>query len=153
MLVQGLLVFLQQKSLKGEFEGRKIYFAELPFCWRVSHEGVAWEKAKGHWSQQVKLRTKVGSGAPAEGSGGSMEHQHSWVQQQSEGPRRQSAPRAGSCLSVRFFFAILSVSCFTPHPSLLVWLSHCLLSLILDRKNSGGGNTSLYSKQAVLLWH
>lgn len=52
-----------------------------------------------------------------------------------------------------FFFAILSVSCFAPHPRLLVWLSHCLLSLILDHKHSGGGNTSLYSKQAVLLWH
>lgn len=47
-LVQGLLVFLQQKSLEGEFEGKQIYFTGLPFCWRVSHEGVAWEKAKGH---------------------------------------------------------------------------------------------------------
>lgn len=62
-------------------------------------------------------------------------------------------PTPARVLSVRFFFPILSVSCFTPHPPILVWLSYCLVSLILDCKHSGAGNTSFYSQEAVLLWH
>lgn len=48
-LVQGLLVFLQLKSLKGEFEGRQIYFTGLLSAGECLIEGVAREKAKGHF--------------------------------------------------------------------------------------------------------
>lgn len=154
-------MFLQWKSLKGGGWGKVNFLPRAPFLLEsISPVRDGTRKSKGTQGKISKADNWGRQCCPSRGEVGDSIKSHS-AQLGAAAVWRSLVltakafpePTPARVLSVRFFFPILSVSCFTPHPPILVWLSHCLVSLILDRKHSGAGNTSFYSQEAVLLWH